>query len=296
MSEVLIEGGWDYHDTESERLAVELEAAAAAGSVRAADQVSFLRLAGHVIGEHLSDWPRARRLAERVLDGEAPCAETAKAWAHLSLARLLAGDAVAAAEAELVFLAALGDDFRGGLIELRFMLVAALVSGRRTEEATGLYAAALGLAEALGEAAPHRAIAVASNNLASELVEQQARTEAEDALMLRAAGAAHAAWARCGTWVNEERALYLKALVANALGDPPQALAHADAALALIAANGDQPIDAAFLTLARARAHHLAGDATAAAAELAQADAGAADWDDDDLKDWFAIERAKIFA
>jgi hypothetical protein len=296
VSEALIEGGWNYHDTESERLAAELEAAAAEGGVSAEERVAFLRLANHAIGEHLADWPRARRLAEQTLADAAPDADTAKAWAHLAIARLLAGDAVAAAEAELVFLAAQGEDSRGGLVELRFMLVAALVSGKRTDEAARLYAAALGLAEALGEAAPHRAIAVASNNLASELVEQAARTETEDALMLRAAEAAHAAWACCGTWVNEERALYLKALVANALGEPTEALQHADAALALIAANGEQPVDAAFLTLARARAHHLAGDPTAAAEDLARADAAAADWGDEELREWFATERAKVLS
>lgn len=291
MANDLFSKGWDYHATETERLAGELEAAAG-GPVAAEDVVPFARLGVHTIGEHLEDWSRARRLAERVLDGRTPDAATAKAWAHLSIARLLAGDPAGAAEAELGFLGAAAD-FRAGLIEARFMLVAALVGCGRTSEATALYAAALGLARGLGEAAPHRAIAVASNNLASDLLEEAVRTDEEAALMALAAEAAHEFWLKCGTWLNEARALYLLAMVANVLAEPADALAHADAALALIAANGEAPVDAVFLTLTRAHALQLMGDAAASAEALARADAAAAGWDEAGLKTWYATERAR---
>lgn len=293
MTDALVEAGWDYHDKESERLAAELEATVEGTRAAPASWVGFLRLANHTIGEHLGDWPRAQRLADAVLADQRPSAETAKAWADLFVARLLAGDPVAAAEAELALLNASGPDFRPAMIETRFKLVAALVSGKRTSEAAAIYAAALDLGRALGEAAPHRAIAVASNNLASELVEAPARSRDEDALMTAAAEAAHEFWKRCGTWVHEERALYLKALVANALGRPAEALANTDAALALINANGEEPVDQAFLRLARSRAHRARGDGDAAKADLAAADAAAARWDDDGLKAWYAEERAK---
>ena len=295
MLDNLVEAGWDYHDRESERLAAELEAVAdetrGAGAARLVD---FLRLSNHTIGEHLGDWPRARRLADSLLEGRSPAADTAKAWAHLLTARLLGGDAVAAAEAELTLMKASGPDFRAACVEARFMLVAALVSGKRTAEAAAIYAAALDVAESLGEAAPARAIAVASNNLASDLVEAPARTADENALMSLAADAAHQFWKRCGTWMNDERALYLKALVASALGRPAEAAAHADAGLAIIAENGEAPVDAVFLQLARSNAKRLLGDGDAAAADLAAADAGAAGWDDDGLKAWYADERAKV--
>ena len=291
MTNTLLTDGWDYHATETERLASELEAAAAT-PIAAEDLIPFARLGLHTIGEHLEDWPRARRLAERLLAGRVPDAETAKAWAHLWVARLLAGDPAGAAEAELAFLRA-GSDFRAGVIEARFMLVAALVGCGRTAEATALYGAALGLARGLGEAAPHRAIAVASNNLASDLLEAASRTDEEAALMVVAADAAHDFWLKCGNWQNEERALYLKALVANALGEPDDALGHADAALAVIAANGAAPVDAAFLRLARAQALNLKGEAAASAAALALSDAAAAGWDDPGLRDWYASERTR---
>jgi hypothetical protein len=111
--------------------------------------------------------------------------------------------------------------------------------------------------------------------------------------MALAAEAAHAFWLKCGTWVNEERALYLRALVANALDKPAKALVHADAALVLIAANGGEAVDAAFLNLARAHALQLAGKPGAGAEALEVADAAAAGWDDADLKDWYAAERAR---
>jgi hypothetical protein len=100
MLEALLNDGWAYHATESARFADELEAAAAAG-VDPALLVQFLKVSTHTIGEHLGNWPRALRLGERVLAGRAPDAASARAWAHLWVARTLAGDPVAAVEAEL---------------------------------------------------------------------------------------------------------------------------------------------------------------------------------------------------
>lgn len=293
MLETLLADGRSYHDTQSARLAAELEAAAAQAPVAPALLTQFLQLSTHTIGEHLGDWPRARRLAEQALAGRTATAETAMAWARLSIARLLAGDAVGAAGAELECLGASGADFRGSLIETRFMLAAAMIGSGRADEAAAIYRGALALAREAGEAAPARSVAVASNNLASELVEAASRTPEEDALMETAAQAAYDFWTRCGNWVNEERALYLKALVANTLGRPTEALRHADAALAIIAANGDEPVDAAFLRLASARALGLGGDAAGQLRELRIADAAAAAWDDPSVLEWFAQERAK---
>jgi hypothetical protein len=285
--------GWSYHDTQSERLAGELETAASA-LVAPELLVEFLRLSNHTIGEHLCDWPRARRLGERVLHGRAANAETAMAWASYSVACLLAGEPVQATAAELACLAAAGQPF-AALIEARFMLVAALVGSGRVADVAAIYDGALALARTTGDQAPACAIATASNNLASELVEASARSPAEEALMATAADAAHEFWLRCGDWVNEETALYLKALVANALGRPDEALAIASAGLDIIDANTPRPIDAAFLRLTRAQALSASGDKGGARSELALADAAAAQSPSADLKAWFAEERAKAF-
>lgn len=288
----LLNDGWDYHATESERLAGELEAAAGA-PIDAADLAPFARLGVHTIGEHLADWPRARRLAERVLEGRIPDAVTAKAWAHLSIARLLADDPAGAAEAELSFLGA-SPDFRAALLEARFMLVAALVGCGRAGEAIPVFRAALALARGLGDAAPARPIAVASNNLGWEMVEAPSRTADEDAVMRLAAEAGLEFWRRCGTWMNEAGALTLRARVANLVGEPDRALADADQGLAVIAAGGEAPAAAAILRAVRAVALGLKGDAAGRARELAQADADAAAIADPGARAFYDEQRAGI--
>ena len=291
MLETLLRDGWAYHDTESERLAGQLEAVAKVG----AEQLNpFLRLSNHTLGENLADWQRARRLAERVLDGLVPTAETHMAWARLSVARFLAGDAALAIEAELTCLAAAGDGFRASLIDARFWLVAALLGSKRVADAAAIYRGALALARQAGDAAPPRGIAVASNNLAFAILESPSCSPQEQALMVIAAEAAHEFWLRCGDWINEERALYLKALVANALDGPNDALKHTDMALAIINANGTRPIDTAVLRLARSRAFALLGDEDGRQREITLADLAAAQSPDAALKAWFAEEREKV--
>jgi len=291
MLQTLLDQGLDYHDSESERLACELEAAA--DEATASELAPLLKLTNHTIGEHLADWPRARRLAERVMAGRAPDATSATAWARLTVARFLDGDAAGASAAELAGLAASGERLMTALIETRIWLVGALVGSKRRDEAVAIYPGALALARQAGDAAPVREIAVASNNVAAELAEEASRSPAEDALMREAAEAAHEYWRRCGTWQNEERALHLRTMVANELGASEEALAHANAGLAVIEANGEAPIDAAFLRLARARALNGLDRADEADGDLALAEAAAAGWDDDGLASWFDEERAK---
>ena len=140
--EALLHAGWQRHDTESEPLATALEAAAE-GGVPDASLEPFLHLSLHTIGEHLGDWPRALALGRRVLDGRTPVAETAKAWARLSVAATLAGDAIEAAALELGCLKAAGDDREVALLDMRFMLIAALVATKRAGAAARLYRGAL---------------------------------------------------------------------------------------------------------------------------------------------------------
>ena len=100
---------WHYHDTDSERLARELEAIAEAGL--ASDIVApFLHLSTHTIGHHLGDWARALRLGKRAIDDHPPSFETAKAWGRLHVAAVLAGEYVEAQVLELSYLKAAGDD------------------------------------------------------------------------------------------------------------------------------------------------------------------------------------------
>jgi hypothetical protein len=293
MLDALLYDSFGDHAANAADYASQLDAAATP-EVDAKHLVQFARVATHTIGEHLGDWSRAAGLAGRLLAGRSPTVETAKAWAHLAVARSLAGDPAGAAEAEASAWGGAGADFRPLAVETKFLLVAALVGSGRAAAALPVYGQALDLAHALGEAAPARAIAVASNNLASDLLEAPTRTPEETALMRIAAEAAHAFWLRCGDWRNDERASYLDALVANAVGEPDVALRHAEGGLATIAANGEAPIDQTFLRLAKAHALALMGQHKASATALTMADAGAAAWDDEGLKGWYAAERSRV--
>jgi hypothetical protein len=292
----LLNDGWSYHDSESGHLAGELEAAALDG-VAPLQLAPFLHLSTHTIGEHLGDWPRALALGKRVLDGQTPDGATAKAWGRLQVAALLAGDVIEAAELELSYLKAAGDDFGAALLDMRLMLVNALVGCKRVGEGAGLYRGALDLIRRIGPSALlDRTLAVASNNIGWELYEMSSRTADDDALMTLAADTSHEFWLKCGDWINEERGLYLKALVANVTGRPDMALTHADAALAIIDANGERPLDAARLHLARAASFAVLDDMDNRARAIAEADASAAKLTIADLKQRYAIERAAAIA
>ena len=261
--ESLLDTGWAYHDLESERLARELEAASEQGAAEAV-LAPFLHLSNHTIGEHLGDRARAFALARRSLRGRTPTAQTAKAWGRLYVAATLAGDAVEAAVAELACLKWAEAEFDSVLLDMRFMLCAALVGSKRIGDAARLYRDGIDLAGRIPSSASlDRTIAVASNNLAWELYETPARWDAEESLMALAAQTSLKHWARCGDWIDVELGHYLNAEVANAVGDPALGGAHAEAALTIIAANGDRPLDVALLQLARAEALRALGDAQA---------------------------------
>jgi len=292
--ETLLNDGWGYHDKESNRLARDLEAEAEKG-ITAVTLAPFLHLSTHTIGEHLGDWTRAFRLGKRVLDGRTPTSETAKAWGWLYVAAVLAGDSIAAADCELAYLRGAGDDFGAALLDMRFMLAGALVTAKRTHEAALLYRGALELVGQTRESEIlDRTIAVASNNMGWELHETLSRGADEDALMQLCAETALTFWRKCGTWINEERALYLKAVVANATGSPGAGLADADRAIAIIHANSERPLDAALLHLARAASFAALGDRDGNLRAISDADAAASRLVAPNLKAQFNTERAKV--
>jgi len=292
----LLDEGWAYHDQESERLARELEAAAGA-SVSSDFLVPFLHLSTHTIGEHLGDWARALRLGKRVLDGRTPTFETAKGWGRLQVAAVLAGDPIEAADLELSYLKAAGGDLGAALLDMRFMLIGALVSSKRLAEAAHLYGGTVALIEQIySPDFLDRTIAAVSNNLGWELYEMTSRSPEMDILMRLCADTSLKFWLKCGNWINEERALYFRAIVSNVVGEPESALADADKALAVIDSQGQRPLDAALLHLARASALAALGDGSGKSRAIADADAAASKLTAPDLQAQFASERAKVLA
>jgi hypothetical protein len=243
----------------------------------------------------LGAWVRALELGKRVLDNQTPTFETAKAWGRLYVAAVLASDSIEAADLELSYLKATGDDFGAALLDMRFMLAAALVGAKRASEAARLYRSALDLVGQIRQSALlDRTIAVASNNLGWELYEMSSRSADEDVLMRLCAEMSLKFWLKCGNWINAERGHYLNALVANVTGDPVSGLAHADAALAIIAANSERPLDGALLQLARAVSLGALGDNDGRAQAIGDADTTASKLTAMNLRAQFAAARAKI--
>lgn len=293
MIKDLIRDGWGYHDTESQRLADELEASDF-GGLAGEGPAHCLRLSNHTMGEHLGDWPRARRFAEAVRAATAEDSHDGTFGAHLAVARHMAGDAVASQQAEIDALR-VADDPIDVYLTAKSLLAGALAGTGRFADAGRLIAAANRLATGLDESATStRSMAIANNNLASELVEAAEWDGDRTRLMLDCAAAAHTFWSRCGTWVNEERALYLLALVNNRAGDHRAGLEHAQAALEVIAANGEEPVDQAFIGLAAAAAHIGLSDAESAVEHLARSDELVEAWTDGSLVAWYKRDRERV--
>jgi hypothetical protein len=120
------------------------------------------------------------------------------------------------------------------------------------------------------------------------------RSADEDALMQLCAETSLKFWLNCGDWINEERALYLKALVSNVTGSAESGLADADKALAIIASRGQRPLDAARLHLVRASSLAALGDTNGRLRAIGDADAAAANLTAPNLKAQFAVERSKV--
>ncbi|GAB7126316.1 hypothetical protein JCM19000A_08230 [Silvimonas sp. JCM 19000] len=296
--EGLIAQGWKDHARNPAEVARSISEAQPATPEQAA---ALLRLGNHVLGEHLNDWEGALGLAERVAAGFADdFAEDgteipgiAEMLQFLIVAQTLDGDRMAALSNQHRLHALSPSQASLRQLKLSGQLPGPLVRAGRFEEGAAIYRGLLLPARQQNDSGVQRHIAIVSNNLATALLELPTRTPQQAALMQEAAQVALEFWLRCGTWVNHERALYLQALVANAVNQAQQALQYADQALALIAAHGAEPVDQAFILLARAHALRVLGNPEGYGHALADAQTLADAFDDVDLKTWYAEEKAR---
>jgi hypothetical protein len=261
-------------------------------------RMSFLL--DHVTGEKFGLWDEAIA-GQRAVLRCAGADVTPMILRHAAIAAHLAGDDALAREWTQA-LAASADAPRDKARALVALGAVQFSISRLSAEAAGRQA--LHALQPLGDLleAPgsglDTAFGAVTNNIASELVERPlgdlAQPDLRDALA-RGAEIAQRFWERAGTWVNRERAHYLAAMAANALGDGGAGAAQARAGLALLdefdVDNGES-VDRAFLELELAAGLRLAGQPgrpEALARALALASRFAEPW----LDRWFSDRQTR---
>ncbi len=256
-------------------------------------------LLNHVFGEKFGLWPVAFERQQQLIAADPqPGLEQLR---HAAVAALLGGSAQQAASAVARLAAAAGG--RTDAAQACVAIAAASFTTPRLDAAAA-GAAALSALEGMERFHIDPALVLdtafgrATNNLASHLAERPIADLADPGLAraLRE-GAAHAQrfWQRAGQWVQHERAHYLRALAANALGDGALAAAEARAGLALLDAHDtahEETADRAFLEQELAQALRTVDEAGAATAS-ARARAIVATWSDEGLQRWFADREAR---
>lgn len=289
------------HDDEPERAAALLRRIAP-GTLATERLPGLAFLLNHVLGEKLGAWAEAWSMFTPLLDAAGP-RPLPVLHRQAAAAAGLAGDAAAAQRHTEALAGATGASAELARDVIALTQAMYRAPGRPAPEAAQIVAAALApLREArwsAGATPLDAAAAACMNNVASGLIERPAVQLTQHAPLRNAAGEAAALaerlWLRAGNWVQHERAAYLRALVANALGEAAQARGHALRALAMLDANdsaGAENVDRAFLLLEQSRACRMLGSGDEAAAALASADALAAQFGDAGLDAWYASRRA----
>ncbi|WP_322095633.1 hypothetical protein [Paraburkholderia bannensis] len=253
------------------------------------DQLSrFAWLVDHVIGEKQGAWAEAYGLIKQAIEShetlQLPVLRYAAVAAHLG-GYLPAGIAL---ERRMMRESLSGDQASTAVRS------GALSFGVTPENAVDICASLLSIVESVSRwsepSGVDSLVAGSLNNIVSALLEQDRETVGHadvSAAMIMAAEAARTLWYRAGTWVNQERADYLCALVFNRLGDYVKALDAAERGQQVIETRGSEDVDRAFLILESARALIGLSRRADATERLRCATAITSGWDDDALKSAF---------
>lgn len=251
-------------------------------------------LINHVLGELLGEWPEADR-RQRELVAAAGAQATPVLLRHAAVSARLAQSPDAPAAT-----AALAQACGVSLPQADELVAVAAASfqlspGPAVEAASRALSALRALKQPPWQSSGplDTAAAVACNNIASHFIERpiaELDLPAVRAVIADAALLSQTFWLRAGTWVNHERAWYLRAMASHALHEPEQAMLHAQQGLALIDAHdaaNEQRVDRAFLTLELALAYQRIGRAQQAAEARAKALVLAEAFDEPGLREWF---------
>jgi hypothetical protein len=214
----------------------------------------FARILAHVDGEHLARWAEGAARLERLRaharwrdDGDGA----------VVVRRLVAAMHLGSGGAPAPGLGA------ADLAHAHAVVASAFTAQHRVPDAIRQFHAACAAAiPGLADGDPAiRALAMASNNLASALEEQASRDAGETAAMLDAASASREHWARVGGWIEAERAEYVLAKCRLATGDAAAALDHARRCVAICDEHGADAFERFFAHGVAALAHRALGDA-----------------------------------
>jgi len=258
-------------------------------------------LLNHVLSEKLGLHLEAWQGQQAVLESAGPQAPL-PLLRHAAAAARLAGDAAGEDRltARLATAAGTGPAQACDLVGLAAtsFRVPALAAEAAGEAAMGALAPLRGVAwqRASGLDA---AAGILTNNIASDLAERaphELRSTPLRLAMAEAATLAQGFWHRAGQWVQHERAHYLRALVANALGDAAEAELQARAGLVLLESfdrEQQERVDQAFLRLELSHALARQGQAVDAQVERTQADALVEALDDPSISAWYGRRVAR---
>jgi len=269
-------------------------------ALAAGEAPTYAFLINHVLGEKLGCWDEALKRQRRILERPEP---TPVLWRQFGAAAYAAGDAAGLSQAASAYATANQVDVARAQDVLQLSGVMYLVpTSVAAEAAARTLAAITPMTEVAWQpiSALDGAVAACLNNLASGLQDRplpDLRHAALRTAIVRCAELAHLFWQRAGTWVNLERALYLRAMVGNALGDAHAARRFALEALAVLDTNDAdhaEDVDRAFIELERAHACGQLGlnDEAALAQRNAQAIASA--FSDASLRRWYESRGARL--
>ena len=259
-------------------------------------------LFNHVLGEKLLEWPEALERQQRLLALAQPDPPPAL-WRQLGSAALVAGAQPLLSQA-IEALSTAGSTSSDRARELiRLSAAIYLAPPMPASEAGVLALNALVPFEGLGwptGGALDAQAAGCANNLANDMLSRPDADLQSAPLRAALANGAETAlrlWQAAGTWVQQERAQYLRAVVCTALGEPHATRRHVLAGLALLDAHDNahaERVDRAFFELERWNACTWLGLNDEAQGALSRAVALAAQFDDTGLTEWFEDRRRRL--
>lgn len=195
------------------------------------DVPAVVQLISHVVGEHLGEWEKAKRLLSSLRDHSKfnPATESA-----IAIARATAAIEIGAGSNP--DLSSFSPSDRVRILSQAAALKAA--HGHTASARTLLEQALAATSPSFADSdSGHRALAVTGNNLASSLEQKTDRSDLESELMIYAAKIARRFWELAGGWLEVERAEYRLAMCYLAAQDHAHALKHAQTCIEICEQN-----------------------------------------------------------